>query len=563
LVDLLLHVGLSNAVLATGLALLAAGTTLLRFRPALVHSLWLLVLLKLLTPPLVHVPLPRIELPDLAEAAAPAVEAETPVPLTLELTPVSREAEPLPAAPFSQPFAAESAALPEATIVEASPAPARDIAMSWQFVIIGAWLIGSVAWFGVALIRVHRFERLLRLAEPAPESLRAELRDLAEQLGLRRCPSVGLVPGAVAPMLWAAGGTPRLLLPRGLLGRLGRLERQTLLAHELAHLRRRDHWVRGLEFIATGLFWWHPVVWWARRELREAEEQCCDAWVVWALPSAARAYATALVETVDFLSEARPVLPPTASGFGQVRLLKRRLTMIMQGRTPRALSPVGTFSVLALAGMLLPLLPTWSQAEPPSEPSQPVRQLQDILRSKDLDKETRENLEKALKALQEKEKEKQSQREGEIKRAKEEAEKASADLKRLQAELQKAAERHAMAHQRLAELSGEVWRQDNVRFIIRNAVPAAAWKVETLPGLLQNQKYEIVGPQASEERLRSVEKKLTDLLKEVEKLRKDMEKPKEKGTPKSSAQPADPFRKIEVTVPVAPPAPAPAPPLAR
>ena len=51
---------------------------------------------------------------------------------------------------------------------------------------------------------------------------------------------------------------------------------------------------------------------------RDAEEDCCDAWVVWALPASARAYALALVETVDFLADARPALPALASGFGHV-----------------------------------------------------------------------------------------------------------------------------------------------------------------------------------------------------------------------------------------------------
>ncbi|HMC65547.1 MAG TPA: M56 family metallopeptidase, partial [Gemmataceae bacterium] len=137
-----------------------------------------------------------------------------------------------------------------------------------------------------------------------------------------------------------------------------------LLTHELAHLRRSDHWVRGLEFLATGLYWWHPVVWWARREIREAEEQCCDAWVVWALPAAAKAYALALVETVDFLAEARPVLPPVASGIGHIHTLKRRLTMIMRGTTPRALTWGGLVAVLGLATTLLPLTPTWGQTDP-------------------------------------------------------------------------------------------------------------------------------------------------------------------------------------------------------
>ena len=66
--------------------------------------------------------------------------------------------------------------------------------------------------------------------------------------------------------------------------------------------------------MTTGLFWWHPVVWWARRELREAEEQCCDAWVVWALPGAGRTYATALLECLDFLSPSLVPLPEGASG---------------------------------------------------------------------------------------------------------------------------------------------------------------------------------------------------------------------------------------------------------
>ena len=86
------------------------------------------------------------------------------------------------------------------------------------------------------------------------------------------------------------------------------------------------------------LYWWHPVVWWARQKLHEAEEECCDAWVVSVLPESARAYAIALVETVDFLSEAGVALPLGASGIGEVRDLKRRLTMIMRGSTPRALT---------------------------------------------------------------------------------------------------------------------------------------------------------------------------------------------------------------------------------
>src|SRR5262249_29387224 len=135
----------------------------------------------------------------------------------------------------------------------------------------------------------------------------------------------------------------------------------TLLAHELAHLRRRDQWVRILELLTTGLYWWLPILWWARRELEEAEEQCCDAWVLWALPGSGRTYALGLVETVDFLSGVRPARPLLASGFGQVQSLKRRITMIMSGTTSRSLTWTGLLAVLGLGVALLPLVPTWAQ----------------------------------------------------------------------------------------------------------------------------------------------------------------------------------------------------------
>ena len=154
-------------------------------------------------------------------------------------------------------------------------------------------------------------------------------------------------------------------MPAALWERLTEPQRDTLLVHELAHLRRGDHWVRRLELLVMGLYWWHPVVWWARREIQEAEEQCCDAWVVWALPDAAHAYATALVETVAFLSLPRPMLPLGASGVGHTHSLKRRLTMILKGTTPRALTWTALGALLVCGALFLPLGPTWVLAQAP------------------------------------------------------------------------------------------------------------------------------------------------------------------------------------------------------
>jgi hypothetical protein len=68
------------------------------------------------------------------------------------------------------------------------------------------------------------------------------------------------------------------------------------------------------------------------------------------------------LDTLDFLSAAPPAVPLLASGLGQVSDLKRRLTMIMRGTTPRALGWRGALTVLSLGALLLPVLPTRAQA---------------------------------------------------------------------------------------------------------------------------------------------------------------------------------------------------------
>ena len=108
---------------------------------------------------------------------------------------------------------------------------------------------------------------MLRDVRPIPGEWQDRTEELAGQLGLAGCPSVSLVPGRVPPMLWAIGSQPRLLLPAELWSSMSDDERTSLLLHELAHLKRRDHWVRWLELIVAGLYWWHPAAWYIRSAL--------------------------------------------------------------------------------------------------------------------------------------------------------------------------------------------------------------------------------------------------------------------------------------------------------
>jgi beta-lactamase regulating signal transducer with metallopeptidase domain len=371
---------LSNAVVATVLALLASAVGLFSRRPALVHSLWLLVLIKLITPPICRVEVFQLPTPPKAEAALQAKDfASQPVLDTSDLRAFLNEREPSEAckvddAPIP---VCDEPALSSASSLALSDLTTSENALNWSFVrplLWSVWLTGSLGCLFVAAIRVVRFQLLLRWAEPASDELQDRVQLLAECLGLTSVPVVWMVPGPVSPMIWPIGLRPRLLIPHGLLDRLSAEQRDTLLAHELAHLRRRDHWVRGLELLVTGLFWWHPIVWWGRQAIREAEEECCDAWVMWALPASSRAYASALVEALDFLAGARPaMLPPAACGLGQFQTLKRRLTMILTGSPSRSLPRLGFLAVLGL-GFLMPVLPTWGRADDKDDDEKKIEQ---------------------------------------------------------------------------------------------------------------------------------------------------------------------------------------------
>ena len=343
--DTFLAVVASNAVVAAVLAVGIAALGRWVRHPALLHALWLLVLLKLVTPLVWRVPLPWPEVRPAANPM-PLVEIERSMawaePLVLEVS-AENPGEPL------------------------RPTPTLKVPFEGQAVVLACWGMGTLSCWVLALRRLRRFRRLVRLATLAPEGVQRRTRELAARLGLQQAPPVLLLPAVVPPMLWATGLSPKLLVPATLWERLTPAQRDTLLAHELAHLRRGDVWVRWLELVVLSLHWWNPVAWWACRALAEAEEQCCDAWVVWVLPEQAEEYAATLVVAVSFLAGQRHPLPAGASGIGAISHLKRRIHMIVRETTPRTLTWRGLAVISLLGALLLAVTPLWGVPSPETE----------------------------------------------------------------------------------------------------------------------------------------------------------------------------------------------------
>lgn len=337
---------LHNTVLAAMLAaVVVVACRLLRCRPAVRHALWLIVLVRLLLPPGLHWPW---SLPTLWEQS-PAAQAAVPEPASL-----------VPATENIAPMADGSGIEVTRTFVEEQPlveVPKEQFAwLPWvSRGLLSVWLLGAAAFFCRHVARLMSLRRWVRLGRPAPGSLGRVVDQLAAKFGIR-APRVLSVAGLSTPLV---GSLPRtvLLWPAGLEDRLAPEGVRAVLAHELAHLRRRDHWVRWLEIAAECVWWWNPLFSLIRRKLRENAELACDAWVVTLLPAARRAYAEALLTVCE--TGGRPAEPAPALGIGgdDRRDFQRRLMAIM--REP-ASGRVSRRVFVALAALALLVIPGWS-----------------------------------------------------------------------------------------------------------------------------------------------------------------------------------------------------------
>ncbi len=377
----LLQIGLVNAVLATFLAGVVALVARQVRRPALTHLLWICVLAKLVTPPVFEVP---IEVPfslpaafstasDSSGKTGPSAARKQNGAAALvgpegQAFASCDSANGAPGADECPPTGRSAAPPAFAARVVSAVLTAATVWGQWLLahaipLLVWIWLGGAAVWFLRQGLSALRYSRRLALAIPAPAALQRRADELAQAMGLAYRPPVLIVRDVISPMLWGIGRGTRLLFPVELLARLTPESRETLIAHELAHFRRGDHWVRVFELIVSGLYWWNPVVWWARREIEIAEEECCDAWVIEQFPATPRCYAEALLETIDFLAGEGLVLPPAAAGLGRVPFLRRRLTAIMRGAAPKAMSGPARLALYISAAMLLPWHPGFTTAE--------------------------------------------------------------------------------------------------------------------------------------------------------------------------------------------------------
>lgn len=297
--DGFLELVVSNSLVAAAFAVGVAVLSRLRVSPAVLHTLWLLVLVKLFMPPLLPIALgPPADQSFLATAPPPAAHFQT-----------SRSAH-------------------AGDVDDRSFAQASAVGISWVHLLFGVWGIGIVLSCSRLAARFASSRRLMRHRRAVPAALQTQAEVYCHQLDIRRCPELFALPVHISPAVWSLGKPPCIVLPAELVEKMEFHHLKMIILHELAHIRRKDHLVRFFELLASTIFWWHPVVWWVRHQLREAEELCCDQLVRRVAPEGVRSYAMALIEALEFLC-VRPGPRPIGSTAASPEFsLKRRIEML-------------------------------------------------------------------------------------------------------------------------------------------------------------------------------------------------------------------------------------------
>ncbi len=357
------------AVIVLGVFLLCRVPSM-QARPALCHGLWCLVLLRFVVPPLVLVPIPS-RAPAVAIAEPSTVSQNAVLPRASEEVLMSDVDNDQAIAP---PAVSITNTVPtEVPSVAAKPRPSRiettRASVSIPVVLAVISVTGTmVIWF----LMIRSFRRLNRILARAKDALAAEqevLQRLVSRLQLQRSPRVVLVDATVSPMLWIAQRAKAVIVvPRQLMGSLNSDELEHVLAHELAHWRRCDHWTSLFASIIVSLFWWNPFAWLARREMMAAAEASCDALAVRDCGGFRKSYASTLLRVSDFIQHDQPSLRLVGTTFGGTHAMTLRFRSLCDSRVASGISRKGRGLLVAAVGVLL-MMPVRSQETLPQASS--------------------------------------------------------------------------------------------------------------------------------------------------------------------------------------------------
>ncbi len=327
-----------------------------RHRPHLAYLLWMLVVVKCLTPPIVTSPTGVF-----SWAQAEFIHRSTVSEAVTEGTVVLADTSPILDSDVGEPLEStptrtkrKTSAPKTATPLPATSAPpsAPKQPFGWTWILFAVWATGVGVGLSVAVIkRVACSIVMRRYCRAADADLDLAAQRMAKKTGIRGRVNTLVTEKPLGPAVIGLL-RPTVLLPSAIVNSCSLKQIEPILAHELIHFRRGDTRIGLLQLVAQVLWWFHPLVWWANRQASRERERCCDEEAIALLDCEPHVYAQTLI---DVLRQKRQLQPLFAvPGMRTVEITTRRIEHIMRRENSfRPRTPIWCWGILIMAAAVL------------------------------------------------------------------------------------------------------------------------------------------------------------------------------------------------------------------
>ena len=229
----------------------------------------------------------------------------------------------------------------------------------WPLALMAIWLLAAMLMFGRLAHSYYALLVMRRSMLPGDQTQQARVEQLTAQFGIRRFVLLFTSDKVTVPMTVGAL-KPVIVLPPNLANELSTSEFDSVVAHELAHIRRWDYLTNLLQRFTQAFLFFHPAVWFIGRQLMIERELACDDWALKMCEP--RRYASCLTRLVEMLGDSRPLAAAAGILFGK-HVISRRVEMILN-RERNATTAVSKPAVAYAIGMAALLVAACSLLSP-------------------------------------------------------------------------------------------------------------------------------------------------------------------------------------------------------
>ena len=226
------------------------------------------------------------------------------------------------------------------------------------YVLLGIWIVGILAMILFGIKSSLRLHTLKNSALPLQnQEVHRLYHHCLEEMGITK--TIPIYSTAYIKSPFTVGfARPRIYLPIHMISDYNQADCRFMLLHELQHYKHGDALINGLMNLASIVYWFNPMIWYAFKEMRNDREIACDSSVLNLLNELEyEEYGNTLINFIEKLS----TFPFVSTMGGNKQQIKKRIISIASYQPPTKLKKIkGICSYFFIACLLFSFTPMLS-----------------------------------------------------------------------------------------------------------------------------------------------------------------------------------------------------------